>query len=94
MSDILWIAAMVYHNGIGGTGDIRSVCDVVHRSGGNMYGSGVKKTAADREVKERRKIKNILSINETGGNVKCIVAMNADMNLRCLKDITNTIQRA
>ena len=42
MSDILWIAAVVHCDGAGGTGDIRSVCDVVCGSSGDMYGDGVK----------------------------------------------------
>lgn len=56
MSNILWIAAVVYHNCIGGIGDIWGVCDVVCWSSGNMYGNGIKKTAADRKVKSGDKI--------------------------------------
>ena len=42
-ADILWLAAVVYSNGTGGTGDLRGVCDVVCWGSGDMYGSGVKK---------------------------------------------------
>lgn len=43
MSNILWLAAVVYHNCIGGIGYIRGVCDVVCWGSGNMYGNGIKK---------------------------------------------------
>ena len=95
MSDILWIAAMVYHNGIGGTGDIRSVCDVVCGSSGDMYGDGVKEGRRRPGKSKAAEIKNIINnISGKRRNVKCIIAMNADMNLRCRRDIANIIQRA
>lgn len=56
MADILWLAAVVYSNGTCGTGDLRGICDVVCWSSGDMYGSGVKKAAADRKVKSGDKI--------------------------------------
>ena len=54
MSNILWLAAVVYHNCIGGIGYIRGVCDVVCWGSGNMYGNGIKNRRRP-EIKERRK---------------------------------------
>ena len=42
MSNILGLAAVVYHNCIGGIGEIRGVCDVVCWGSGYMYGNRVK----------------------------------------------------
>lgn len=94
MSNILWLAAVVYYNCIGGIGDIWGVCDVVCWSSGNMYGNGIKKPPQTGKSKAATKYKCILSINEMGGKVKCIGAVNANMNLKYRGDITNTIQRA
>ena len=53
-ADILWLAAVVHSDGIGSTGDIRGVCDVVCWGSGNMYGNGIKNRRRP-EIKERRK---------------------------------------
>ena len=94
VSDILRLSAVVYHNCIGGIGYIRGVCDVVCWGSGDMYGNRVKEGRRRPESQTTAKVKSIFSINETGGKVKCIGAVNANMNLKCRGDITNTIQRA
>ena len=94
MADILWLTAVVYSNGTCGTGDLRGVCDVVCWGSGDMYGNRVKEGRRRPVSQTTAKVKSIFSINETGGKVKCIGAVNADMNLKCRRDITNTIQRA
>lgn len=56
MSNILWIAAVVYHNCIGGIGYVRGVCDVVCWGSGNMYGNGIKNRRRPESQKRRQNI--------------------------------------